>query len=170
MICSRRQGAVRLALPQGPSAQDAPRSSRRCPRRTPQRLPQLRLSASPGKAGELEIDQTEAAVIRQIFADYLNARSPRDIAATLSKQGLPGPRGGVWNASTIAGSRKRSRSRRCESWWPSTGSISGGRLDLPLKVRPWDSNEVVTAGCANGVAWRHNQHPEAGGRALRTLS
>ncbi len=61
----------------------------------------------PGQAGELEIEQTEAAVVRQIFADYLNARSPRDIAAALNSDGVRGPRGGVWNASTIAGSRKR---------------------------------------------------------------
>ena len=61
----------------------------------------------PGKPGELEIDQGEAAAIRQIFADYLDARSPRDIATALNRKGLPGPRGGVWNASTIGGSRKR---------------------------------------------------------------
>jgi hypothetical protein len=42
-----------------------------------------------------------------MFADYLDARSPRDIASALNKKGVPGPRGGVWNASTIAGSRKR---------------------------------------------------------------
>jgi len=61
----------------------------------------------PGKPGELEIDEAEAATVRQIFADYLGARSPRDIAAALNKKGVPGPRGGVWNASTIGGSRKR---------------------------------------------------------------
>ncbi|WP_316397171.1 recombinase family protein [Bradyrhizobium sp. 33ap4] len=61
----------------------------------------------PGKAGELEIDVAEAAVVRTIFADYLDARSPRDIAAALNKKTLPGPRGGAWNASTIGGSRKR---------------------------------------------------------------
>ncbi|WP_338828344.1 recombinase family protein [Bradyrhizobium sp. 27S5] len=63
--------------------------------------------AVPGKPGELAIDSAEAEIVRQIFADYLDAKSPRDIAAALNKKGLPGPRGGVWNASTIAGSRKR---------------------------------------------------------------
>ncbi|WP_245322142.1 recombinase family protein [Bradyrhizobium sp. LTSPM299] len=61
----------------------------------------------PGKPGELEIDRTEATIVRQIFTDYLDARSPREIAAALNKKGIVGPRGGVWNASTIAGSRKR---------------------------------------------------------------
>lgn len=60
-----------------------------------------------GKRGELEIDAAQATIVRQIFADYLDARSPRDIAAALNKKGVPGPRGGVWNASTIGGSRKR---------------------------------------------------------------
>jgi site-specific DNA recombinase len=61
----------------------------------------------PGKPGELEIDRAEAKTVRQIFTDCLDAKSPRDIAAALNKKGIAGPRGGVWNASTIAGSRKR---------------------------------------------------------------
>jgi len=32
---------------------------------------------SPRKAGEVEIDEAEAAIGRQISADYLDARSPR---------------------------------------------------------------------------------------------
>lgn len=60
-----------------------------------------------GKPGELEIDEREAKIVRGIFADYLAAKSPRDIAVALNKKGIAGPRGGVWNASTIGGSRKR---------------------------------------------------------------
>lgn len=60
-----------------------------------------------GKPGELAIDEQEAKIVRSIFADYLAAKSPRDIAVALNKRGIAGPRGGVWNASTIGGSRKR---------------------------------------------------------------
>lgn len=61
----------------------------------------------PGQPGVLTIDETEADIVRRIFGDYLRGHSPRDIAASLNREGIPGPRGPVWNASTIAGSRTR---------------------------------------------------------------
>jgi site-specific DNA recombinase len=60
-----------------------------------------------GRKGELEIDAAEAGIVRRIFASYLDGRSARDIAADLNAERIGGPRGGIWNASTIAGSRKR---------------------------------------------------------------
>jgi site-specific DNA recombinase len=54
-----------------------------------------------GKPGELAIDKGEAKTVRRIFADYLAGRSPREIAAALNREKVPGPRGGVWNASAI---------------------------------------------------------------------
>ena len=61
----------------------------------------------PGEPGRLEIVEVEASVVRRIFDSYGAGRSPRDIAAALNREGVPGPRGGPWNASTVAGSRKR---------------------------------------------------------------
>jgi site-specific DNA recombinase len=60
----------------------------------------------PGKPGRREIVEVEASVVRRIFDRYAAGRSPRDIAAA-NREGVPGPRGGPWNASTVAGSRKR---------------------------------------------------------------
>jgi len=57
--------------------------------------------------GERSIDEQEAAVVRRIFADTLSGKTPREIAAALNSDGVPSPRGGHWNASTIHGSRKR---------------------------------------------------------------
>src|SRR6185312_855123 len=57
--------------------------------------------------GRLEIVESDAAVIRRIFADYLAGRPPRKIAAQLNRECVSGPRCGVWNASTINGSRQR---------------------------------------------------------------
>ncbi len=57
--------------------------------------------------GEREIHPGEAAVVRQIFEDYAAGQPPRAIAASLNRQGIPSPRGGLWNASTINGSRQR---------------------------------------------------------------
>lgn len=60
-----------------------------------------------GRPGILEIEETEAATVRRIFELYLAGNTPRDIATRLNKEHVRGPRGGVWNASTIGGSRTR---------------------------------------------------------------
>jgi DNA invertase Pin-like site-specific DNA recombinase len=57
--------------------------------------------------GEREIDPAQAAIVRRIFAAYAAGATPRAIAADLNADGIPGPRGGYWNASTINGSRQR---------------------------------------------------------------
>ena len=61
----------------------------------------------PGKPGQLQIDPAEATTVKRIFAAYLDGQSPREIAATLNREGVAGPRGKHWNASTINGSRQR---------------------------------------------------------------
>ena len=63
--------------------------------------------AIPGRPGELEIVEAEAAVVRRIVADYVAGKSPRAIAGELNAEGVPPPRGDRWAAVTINGSRKR---------------------------------------------------------------
>ena len=63
--------------------------------------------AVPGRPGEPVVVDEEAAIIRRIFAEYLSGRTPRQIAQRLNAEGVPSPRGGRWNASTINGSRVR---------------------------------------------------------------
>ena len=60
-----------------------------------------------GKPGEMEIIEDEAAVVRRIFSDYAAGATPRNIAGSLNKEGIAPPRGQLWNASTINGSRQR---------------------------------------------------------------
>ena len=57
--------------------------------------------------GEREIDPVQASIVQRIFAEYVNGRSARKIAAGLNHDLIPSPRGGEWNASTIHGSRQR---------------------------------------------------------------
>jgi site-specific DNA recombinase len=61
----------------------------------------------PGEPGKLAIVESEATVVRRIFTLYASGKSPREIARILNHEAIPGPRGGVWNTSTINGSRKR---------------------------------------------------------------
>jgi site-specific DNA recombinase len=61
----------------------------------------------PGKAGELDIVEAEAAIVRRIFADYAVGLTPRDIAAKLNAERIKPPRGDRWNGSTINGNLQR---------------------------------------------------------------
>lgn len=63
--------------------------------------------AVPGKPGELEIVEDEAAIVRRIFAAYAAGRTPRDIAHDLNRENIRPPRGRRWNASTINGNAQR---------------------------------------------------------------
>ena len=67
-----------------------------------------RLTANGSAAtGEREIDSAQAMIVRRIFEEYADGMAPRQIAAGLNREGIPSPRGGQWNASTINGSRQR---------------------------------------------------------------
>jgi site-specific DNA recombinase len=53
------------------------------------------------------IDDDQADVVRRIFAEYVAGQSPRAIAEGLNRDGIPGPSGGIWRATTISGDRVR---------------------------------------------------------------
>ena len=57
--------------------------------------------------GKRKINTVEAAIVHRIFDQYLAGKSPRSIAIALNKEGIPGPSGKGWTASTIIGNRKR---------------------------------------------------------------
>ncbi|MBI3444402.1 MAG: recombinase family protein, partial [Magnetospirillum sp.] len=57
--------------------------------------------------GKRRVNESEAAVIRRIFTEYGAGASPRAIATQLNREGVPSPRGGAWNASTINGNKIR---------------------------------------------------------------
>jgi site-specific DNA recombinase len=57
--------------------------------------------------GDRRINEHQAAVVRRIYSDYISGRSPRAIAISLNTEGIVGPTGKGWTASTIIGNRKR---------------------------------------------------------------
>ncbi|WP_443027586.1 recombinase family protein [Sphingomonas sp. LR55] len=64
----------------------------------------VRLDASGEvQRGLLEIDEAQAEVVGRIFAWFAAGLSSIQIATRLNDEGVPGPRGGEWNASTIRG-------------------------------------------------------------------
>lgn len=57
--------------------------------------------------GLREVDPAEAAIVRRVFGEFVDGRSPREIARRLNSEGVPGPSGGGWSASSINGDRVR---------------------------------------------------------------
>jgi len=63
--------------------------------------------ASLERRGARKLNEPQAAVVRRIFADYRDGLSPKRIAMALNQDGIAGPRGGAWAATTINGNRDR---------------------------------------------------------------
>ena len=63
--------------------------------------------ASLERRGARKLNEPQAAVVRRIFADYRDGLSPKRIAIALNQDGIVGPRGGAWAATTINGNRDR---------------------------------------------------------------
>jgi site-specific DNA recombinase len=57
--------------------------------------------------GLREVDDDQAAIVRRIFAEFLDGRSPREIAKRLNADGIVSPSGGKWSAASINGDRVR---------------------------------------------------------------
>ena len=57
--------------------------------------------------GDRTINETEAEIVGRIFDEYIRGMSPRMIATRLNKEGIAGPQGGAWGASTLYGNRQR---------------------------------------------------------------
>ncbi|AMK18740.1 recombinase family protein [Sphingobium sp. MI1205] len=59
--------------------------------------------------GLREIDTEKADIVRRIFAEYAAGRSPRQIAARLTADGVPAPQGALWHETAISGDLKHKR-------------------------------------------------------------
>ncbi|HVS08810.1 MAG TPA: recombinase family protein [Planctomycetota bacterium] len=60
-----------------------------------------------GRTGERTVNDAQARVVRRVFREFAAGSSPRAIAAGLNRDGIPGPRGTAWGASTIYGNWRR---------------------------------------------------------------
>ena len=57
--------------------------------------------------GYLDIDPAKAKIVNRIYEDFASGMSSIQIATALNQEGIPSPRGGEWNASTIRGDPKK---------------------------------------------------------------
>ena len=79
--------------------------------------------------GERSINQDEAKVVRRIYLEFANGRSPRSIAHGLNNEGVTGPRNGSWGPSTIYG-----------NWRRGTGILNN---DLYVGLLVWNRQRFV---------------------------
>ncbi len=66
-------------------------------------------AAVPGSGGQRTINETEAAVVRRIFAEVAAGRPYRLVARDLNADGIPSATGSRWHASTLVGTASRGR-------------------------------------------------------------
>lgn len=92
--------------------------------------------------GEREINETEAEVVRRIMRDYTLGKSPRKIAFELNAEGIPGPCGREWAASTINGHRSRG-----------TGIVNN---ELYVGIQVWDRRKFMKDPTTGARAARMN--------------
>jgi site-specific DNA recombinase len=57
--------------------------------------------------GERRVNEGEAAIVKRIFKEFTQGRSPRAIAQSLNKERIAGPAGRSWGPSTIYGNWQR---------------------------------------------------------------
>ena len=57
--------------------------------------------------GERKINEAEATIVRRIFEEFVQGRSPKTIAHALNHEGISGPSGKAWGPSTIHGNWRR---------------------------------------------------------------
>jgi site-specific DNA recombinase len=60
-----------------------------------------------GEKGKRVIVEAEARIVRRIFEEYVEGRTPREITHDLNNEKVSPPRGRSWNASTINGNLQR---------------------------------------------------------------
>ena len=120
--------------------------------------------------GLLEIDEAKAAIVERIFTEFAADASSIQIATRLNADGVPGPRGGQWNASTIRGDPKRrpasSTTRSMlASWYGDAGSgvatpIARSASDVIAYVRMPNGSRspcriCVSSTTRSGAPFRH---------------
>jgi site-specific DNA recombinase len=119
--------------------------------------------AVPGKPGELEIVEDEAAIVRRIFEAYAAGRTPRDIAHDLNRENIRPPRGRRWNASTINGNARRGAGLIFNELysgrivWNKVRMVkdpdTGKRLSRPNPREEWQSIDVPRLRIVEQAAW-----------------
>jgi DNA invertase Pin-like site-specific DNA recombinase len=92
--------------------------------------------------GRLVVNECKARVVRRIFEEYANGRSPRAIAAGLNADGIYAPSGKSWSPSTIYG-----------NWRRGTGILNN---ELYVGRRVWNRQKFIKDPATGKRVTRYN--------------
>lgn len=117
--------------------------------------------SQPG--GEMTIVPEERDIIRRVYDEYVRGVPPRQIAADLNSDGIPGPRGGLWSHSSINGSRQRGNGiLHCELYggvkvWNRfdmrRNTATGGRTSHAIPPEQWKRVDVPHLAIIDPDTW-----------------
>ena len=107
------------------------------------------------------LNQEQAAIVRRIFTEYVQGRSPIKIVQALNADGIPGPRGGSLECIDPA------RIGQASQWHPQQQSVSRPDHLRPATLcqRPHDGQAAVAFQSTGPMAHqrcvraRHREHP-----------
>ena len=129
-------------------------------------------AAGEPERGDRRINESEAAIVRDIFTAYAAGKSPKAIAHALNRQKVPGPSGEGWAPSTINGNWRRGTGILNN---PRSRTISPGSLRAGKSLKQF-SRENRRAGAAAsehgralpGAGCKAGGSPERGGEPGRS--
>jgi hypothetical protein len=109
--------------------------------------------AVPGKPGVREIDEEKAKVVRRFFTEYAEGKSPLQICADLTKDGIPTPRGDrtAWNRQSLGGCGTMSKGMLANPLyigkieWGNCTTIKNPETGKPVRRAPTDEVTVIDA-------------------------
>ena len=88
------------------------------------------IAGTAAGTGQVEINPGEAEIVRRIFRDYAEGKSPREIAASLNAEGVPSP-GASWNRNGAdAGGKRR------DGKWQSTAIHGHAQRGTGILINP----------------------------------
>jgi DNA invertase Pin-like site-specific DNA recombinase len=122
--------------------------------------------------GRRAINPAEASIVRRIYAEYVAGKWPLKIVAELNAEGVPGPRGGPWNVSTIIGSAKRKNGLLNNALYRGRivynrqrfikNPATGKRTARANPEREWLTHEAPELAIVDAVTWDAAQVLRAG--------
>ena len=99
--------------------------------------------------GGRKINDAQAAIVRRIFNEYADGKSPKAIVKKLNQENVPGPSGKGWGPTTVYGNRDRGTGILNNELY--IGRLVWNRLRY---VKDPDTGKRVSRPNANDALWR----------------